>query len=760
MKKFNNKGFTLVEIIAVVAVMGVLSGTAVVGVSSSIKKSHDEYCTSIVDMMTLAGRDYFQDNRSKLPLSIEKEESVSLKDLIDQKYIDPIKDYDDNDCPIDEDNKVKVQKQFGNDYYYTTYLKCNKCSTSNTNPENISTPSITFSPNGGNYKNKDVNVTVNITDQKNDITSYEYEIQKKQDNGSYTSIKKVTKGNVNDKNVTFNVKLNSKGTYKVKVTAFNSVFRKKEGTSKEYILDYTLNCNKQLTISAQVDDKNIQEKTWYNGEMKFKVSVKGAVDRYDVYIDGQKMNSNFLTKDTTYTKGREQTAIHKIEVKAYDDQGNSCPKSAEYWQDNDPPTCSSNDSSNKWYNEDVTLPITCTDGDPSHPERPQSGCKDNNATFTANQEGTYTQVVNVFDKAGNVGQCSVTINVDKTPPTCSVALSGNLGNYDDVGKFYYYKGRDAVVNATLITNDTGGSGIQKWGISDADTTVYNNSNNITFSARSQYPLFPKFMAYGYVMDNAGNSGKCTSPYAFKIDAFLPSCSIVINGTNINNFFKDSAEVTFEIQEAGSGISVSKCKDGDTSIKCAPKNYTSSFKKKTISTYLQDNAGNENSCKADFSVDADYPYLDYKKEVIKKIDNKSVNVAKKGNCKNSNSGCMKPPSNVDCFNYTTKGSTICIDKLYACGGGYEFVAKDATSSAKITNELLTHIGEIKDTEYYEIDNTQYTIEDSVGHTSKVLVSILNSHHYRHLNNIKDNVVDSVKHYGGKYECTKNGWVVKK
>ena len=765
MKKFNNKGFTLVEIIAVVAVMGVLSGTAVVGVSSSIKKSHDEYCTSIVDMMTLAGRDYFQDNRSKLPLSIEKEESVSLKDLIDQKYIDPIKDYDDNDCPIDEDNKVKVQKQFGNDYYYTTYLKCNKCSTSNTNPENISTPNITFSPSGGNYTNKDVNVTVDITDDKNDITSYEYEIQKKQDNDSYTSIKKVTKGNVNDKNVTFNVKLNSKGTYKVKVTAFNSVFQRAEKTGGPYTLNYTLNCNKQLTISAKVDNKNIQEKTWYNGVMTFVVSAKGAIDRYDVYVDGKKMNSNFLTKSTTtYTKGNDQTAKHEVKAIAYDDQGNSCTQSAEYWQDNIAPTCSSNDSSDKWYNKNVNLPITCTDN--------ESGCKDTSTKFEVNQEGTYTKNINVSDKAGNVGHCSVTINVDKTPPTCSVSLSGTPGNNG-----YYLSG----VTASLAVQDDR-SGVIGYDISGINDATYNGQSSIYFANTNSVGL----LAYGHVKDKAGNVGICKSS-AINIDLYDPTCSLKISGKKgKNDWYTSNVEIDYKsVNEVGSGISScsgnSKCSGKITTYKDDTSNYT-------YTATVTDKAGRSGTCSISFKKDSTPPTISFNQNKTGKItglDGKkhSVSINKYGDCdkdcyskdtlgrRNSYYLQQKEKSAKNgayvCFNVVTtspNGKYTCINKEYTCGS-LSIDRSDQTSGIdSFTEALIGSSGDVilnvegKDSGYKAVDNFVYTAIDKAGNSSQFYISYLSTHHLRHTTT---NATDGVRmtDFTNNYKCTNSGWAHK-
>lgn len=54
MKCINKNGFTLIEIIAVIAIIGVLSGTVIAGVGGSLNKSHEDYCSSQVDMLVLS----------------------------------------------------------------------------------------------------------------------------------------------------------------------------------------------------------------------------------------------------------------------------------------------------------------------------------------------------------------------------------------------------------------------------------------------------------------------------------------------------------------------------------------------------------------------------------------------------------------------------------------------------------------------------------------------------------------------------------
>lgn len=74
MKQFNNppygrSGFTLLELLTVIAIMGLLSSAVFVGVSRQIKKSHDAKRKTDVHELQVALESYFVDNQ-KYPVSL------------------------------------------------------------------------------------------------------------------------------------------------------------------------------------------------------------------------------------------------------------------------------------------------------------------------------------------------------------------------------------------------------------------------------------------------------------------------------------------------------------------------------------------------------------------------------------------------------------------------------------------------------------------------------------------------------------------
>ena len=82
--KLNNKGFTLIEILATVAIMGILSGVAVMGVTNYIEKTQKDAYEIMQKTIYDAAASYHQDNPSKT--------NVNIVDLKDQGYLETLQD--------------------------------------------------------------------------------------------------------------------------------------------------------------------------------------------------------------------------------------------------------------------------------------------------------------------------------------------------------------------------------------------------------------------------------------------------------------------------------------------------------------------------------------------------------------------------------------------------------------------------------------------------------------------------------------------
>ena len=74
-------GFSLVELLAVVVILGLLSAIAIVGVNSVIKNAEKRHYESQMDALKMAAQSYTQDNRNALPKTIGGQTTVTLKTL-------------------------------------------------------------------------------------------------------------------------------------------------------------------------------------------------------------------------------------------------------------------------------------------------------------------------------------------------------------------------------------------------------------------------------------------------------------------------------------------------------------------------------------------------------------------------------------------------------------------------------------------------------------------------------------------------------
>ena len=113
-----NKGFTLIEMLATLTILGILVTIVLVSANRLISSSNLEYYNTSEKMMILASKDYFADYRSYLP-------RVLLSTLVKEEFIDMIKDVNDNNCNSSE-SYVEVEKTNDNEYLYTAHLVCDK----------------------------------------------------------------------------------------------------------------------------------------------------------------------------------------------------------------------------------------------------------------------------------------------------------------------------------------------------------------------------------------------------------------------------------------------------------------------------------------------------------------------------------------------------------------------------------------------------------------------------------------------------------
>ena len=119
----STSGFTLVELLATITILGLLTAASVAVVSEIIENTQEEYYISTEKQIKLAAESYVQNNRNYLPKSVGQTKKVYLKDLQSQKYIGDVKDYRKENCDA-ETTYVQISRDSKTKYTYKTYLVC------------------------------------------------------------------------------------------------------------------------------------------------------------------------------------------------------------------------------------------------------------------------------------------------------------------------------------------------------------------------------------------------------------------------------------------------------------------------------------------------------------------------------------------------------------------------------------------------------------------------------------------------------------
>jgi len=124
----NIKGFTLVELLAVIAILGVIITISVVSVSGTINRSTDSGYKIIEDQMVEAAKQYVAENFG----SIVNDSVVNLNTLINGGYLKDVKDPANKNDTCDYTNSKITVTISGNKYTYTPYLVCESYTTPTT----------------------------------------------------------------------------------------------------------------------------------------------------------------------------------------------------------------------------------------------------------------------------------------------------------------------------------------------------------------------------------------------------------------------------------------------------------------------------------------------------------------------------------------------------------------------------------------------------------------------------------------------------
>ncbi len=481
--KLNKKGFSMVEIIATVAILGILSVIGIISVNGIIERGKKEHYVSAEKTLKMTAESYAQANRKYLPKNVGEMRKVTLKQLVDDNYIEKIKDYYDKDCYLEE-SYVQIFKYSKTDYSYLPYLKCPDYSNFEENSELKPTIKIDLTKKTKNNV-KQLNSKSTIKDD-NKILSYSINIYK---NGTEV----YTTGNVEanyEKQVIKNNDISkyTPGTVKVTVKATNIY-----GQSETKTVEETYKDEQGPSCIIATEDKTRTNDDWIAADRTITVKCDDGPD-----------GSGCAREEFTKTfKKDAKTGFIIIK----DNAGNETPCEVDVYIDKTKPngcsvTHSGTKGSNQWYVTNASVSLSASDA--------MSGIKYKSLTTESTQPATYNQLDSgtqsdtkgiiwyayIEDYAGNKSDCaSTSFKVDTTPPTTpsggSITISGSTAE-------------TTLGAVTGSTDATSGFKEYRYVVKNNDTTPGNGDSGFTTSRTFTRSCGTSYYAYAIAIDNAGN----------------------------------------------------------------------------------------------------------------------------------------------------------------------------------------------------------------------------------------------------------------
>ena len=591
-KKIAKKGFTLVELLAAVILLGLLITGVIFAVSKSIKKSKENYYVKQKELITQAGREYFNDNRNVLPAEIEEVKCVKLTTLINNKYIDDSIDFKKENCSVD-DAKVCARKVSLTKYSYNTVLTCETQASAEYN-----SPSIKFendvSP--GANKTQKVKFKIYYTDKTDEnknlpIGSYKYTIYKMKGSTPNTKKDQVVGGTNTYTKVNGTVKelevpvteLKDPGKYYIvaiaKTKAGKNNIQKSTGEVMSNVIEITVTaeCSKDVIYKVNSYENTDEQEKWSSDDLAATLEVSDKILRVDIELkkNGEVVDTTTVTKTGEIVYPIIGEGEFDYTATAYGENNQICVVTAKYKIDKTAPICTVTSDKDTWTNDKQTVTATCSDD--------ASGCTTSTRTEIFTEESNEDYVFDpVTDKAGNVGYCEPIQNkIDKTAPTCTIQAEGTKGLNDwyvsDVNITFASKqdNRTDANRLSYITTDS----------STAPVSINNTLDSLKVDSKSK-------SYYGYVKDEAGNVGKCSNSVTVKRDTAPPICEITATGTKQNDVFESNVnlsatftDVTSEVYKKGLTTDSTTNYNGTTSL-----THTEDTEGTTYYCYVQDNAG--------------------------------------------------------------------------------------------------------------------------------------------------------------------------
>ena len=548
----NRNGFSMVELLAVIVILGILGTIAIVSISTILTRAEKNHYKTQEKNMIMAAESYVQDNRNILPKEIGDTRTITLQELQSRKYIGEVLDRSKASCTTGE---VTIFKYSQDGYSYKVYLKCPKYETGKDQYDENG-PTIDLKLNK-NYTDPYFTYAITTTGE-NKIISYSYQIYKSgilvKDSGS---IPVSREGEISLKKeslkeyVPGEIEINFKAT---NIYGYSS--------TKKVSGNIIPKAAPECIISDATT--NYTEADWRRHNSPVEVTI-GCKDK----------NGNGCAKEIFSQLFYDDTKTGSIEIVDNDGIKNSCTVGV--YIDNTPPTkpVLKNNYENVWTNKDYTITATAKDetsgiksfqyrypnsnipGERNWHDYPNSSSNSGeDRTFTTpafSEERSEYVEIRACDYVGNCSEAARSmIKIDKTAPTCTISRNISSPNGQNG---WYISNVTMNINVTdnLGTAPTAAKSPVSYGITTSTTPSYTGTASAIQSTDAK-----KATWYGYVKDEAGNTTKCSD--TISVDKTAPTQPVLnISGSNVTMTSSDSTSgiMAFEYRTYGTSGSFTR-----------------------------------------------------------------------------------------------------------------------------------------------------------------------------------------------------------
>lgn len=407
------KGFSMVEILVAVVILGIIGTIGVAGVTRIIKSSHERHNLAQAKLFVSGAQMYFTDKKDRLPTKTFTSKEVSLSTLQELNYVEKIVDYK-KEAYDSEKSYAYVTKMGTGKYAYDGELITKDGQRTKYKPEKNDNGSVVFSIEGKDFTNKTAytnarnkkDVKVKIKDPDT-IAGYIITLYKGGKELRQLEYKEIG----NQKEVETTIKISPEeypdGQYQIQVKVidiYNNQLISKSGT---LVVD---------TIAPTCYPTNTSKK-WSN---------EGRKIGYGCSDLGSGCKKSEVGSNTFQKTVKTATISYQIEDKA--ENITICNVVVDVYVDKTPPVCISSGGNSNWTKNSRTITGECSDFD--------SGC------VKLKYEKIYKEEINTdkatagkaCDKAGNCINCTSDqiVKIDKTEPIFFDDAFGRTNDSNDV----------------------------------------------------------------------------------------------------------------------------------------------------------------------------------------------------------------------------------------------------------------------------------------------------------------------------------------